>query len=192
MEPPTPAQTHHQPDLPEARGALGGILAVSAAATGALLWLLYGRQAPPEFAHRLTFLPALNALFNGLSAVALCCGFSFIMRRRVVAHQRSMMTAFVFSTLFLFSYVLHHALHGDTRFPADAGPVRTVYLLLLASHVLLSVVALPMVLITFFFSLSGRFSAHRRIARYTFPVWLYVSVTGVVVYLMLAAYVPSG
>ena len=101
-----------------------------------------------------------------------------------------MATAFVFSTLFLFSYILHHALHGDTHFGGQ-GAVRGIYLALLASHVFLSLVALPMVLTTFFFSLSGRFAAHKRLARYTFPIWLYVSVTGVVVYLMLRAYTAA-
>ena len=189
MEPATTPAS--RPDLPEARGAIGGIVALSVVATLFLFWLLFARQAPPQFARSLLFLPKLNALFNGLSAVSLCAGFYFILHRRVVAHQRSMMTAFVFSTLFLISYILHHALHGDVRFPIDAGAVRTVYRVLLTSHVLLSVVALPMVLLTFFFSLSGRFAAHRRIARYTFPIWLYVSVTGVIVYLMLAAYVRA-
>ena len=180
-----------RPDLPEARGAVAGILAVSAAATAFLLWLLYGRQAPPQFAASLTFLPALNAVLNGLSAAALCCGFYFIVHKQVVAHQRAMMSAFVFSTLFLLSYITHHALHGDVHF-GGTGAVRTGYLVLLASHVILSVVALPMVLTTFFFSLSGRFAAHKRLARYTFPIWLYVSVTGVIVYLMLSAYAGMG
>jgi len=90
------------------------------------------------------------------------------------------------SSLFLASYITNHALHGDSRYPGH-GTIRTVYLVILATHVLLSVVALPMVLTTFFFSLSGRFAQHRRIARFTFPIWMYVSVTGVVVYLMLSA-----
>lgn len=180
-----------RPDLPEARGAIGGIIAVSAAASAFLFWLLYFRHAPPQFAQSLTFLPALNAVLNGLSATALCIGFYFIMHRRPVAHQRAMASAFVFSTLFLLSYILHHALHGDVHFGGTGTP-KTVYLLLLASHVLLSVVALPMVLVTFFFSLSGRFASHKRLARYTFPIWLYVSVTGVVVYLMLHAYTHVG
>ena len=175
------------PDVSEARGAIGGIIVVSAVASGFLFWLLFFRQAPPRFATSLTFLPALNALFNGLSATALCLGLYFIKGRRVVAHQRSMMTAFVFSSLFLVSYIVHHSLHGDVHF-AGVGGMRTFYLVLLASHVLLSVVALPMVLVTFFFSLSGRFTSHRRIARYTFPIWLYVSVTGVLVYALLASY----
>ncbi len=178
------------PDLPEARGAIRGIIAVSAVASGFLFWLLYFRHASPQFATSLTFLPALNALFNGLSATALCFGLYFIKSGRAVAHQRAMMTAFVFSSLFLVSYIVHHALHGDVRF-AGTGGMKTFYLLLLASHVMLSVVALPMVLITFFFSLSGRFASHRRIARYTFPIWLYVSVTGVMVYVLLASYAPA-
>ena len=85
------------------------------------------------------------------------------------------------------SYIANHALHGDTIFPGH-GPVRTLYLSILASHVILSIVALPIVLTTFFFSLTGRFAMHRRIARLTFPIWLYVSITGVVVFVFLKAY----
>ncbi len=163
------------------------IVGVSAAAVFFLLWLLYVHQAPADFAMRLRFLPALNAVLNGLSAAALVVGFSFIRRRKIAAHRASMITAFVFSSLFLVSYIVNHAIHGESHFPGN-GAVRTVYLLILLTHVLLSVVALPMVLTTFFFSLTGRFPQHRRIARFTFPIWLYVSVTGVVVYAMLAAW----
>jgi len=94
------------------------------------------------------------------------------------------MTAFAFSTLFLVGYILHHALHGDVRYPLHASG-RMLYLPLLASHIILAVVALPLVLVTFFFSLSGRIPQHRKVARWTFPLWLYVSVTGVVTYVML-------
>ncbi len=166
------------------RSAAIAICILSAAATLFLLWLVYGRQIPAEFAHRLTFLPALNAVFNALSATALAAGFVFILRRRLSAHRNAMLTAFVFSSLFLVSYILNHYLHGDTRYPAQA-PYRTFYLLMLTSHVVLSIVALPMVLLTFFLSLSGRFATHRKVARLTFPLWFYVSVTGVLVYLML-------
>jgi putative membrane protein len=95
-----------------------------------------------------------------------------------------MITAFGFSTLFLVSYIAHHALHGDVRYPAHAA-LRSIYLPLLASHIVLAVVALPLVLIAFFFSLSGRIPEHRRVARFTFPLWLYVSVTGVAAFVML-------
>jgi putative membrane protein len=129
-------------------------------------------------------LPALNAALNGLSAVSLLIGYTFIRAHRIKAHRAAMMTAFAFSTLFLVSYILHHALHGDVRYPAHAA-LRGVYLPLLASHIILAVVALPMVLVTFFFSLSRRIPQHRRIARWTFPLWLYVSVTGVITWAML-------
>ena len=95
-----------------------------------------------------------------------------------------MITAFVFSTLFLAGYILHHALHGDVHYPVHAA-YRSIYIPLLISHIVLATVTLPMVLATFFFSLTGRFPQHRRIARWTFPLWLYVSVTGVITYVML-------
>jgi len=88
------------------------------------------------------------------------------------------------SSLFLVSYIVNHALHGDTHYPGH-GIVRGIYLSILASHIILSVVALPLVLITFFLSLTRRFPIHRKVARYTFPIWLYVSITGVVVFAML-------
>ncbi len=185
------------PSLPspaDNRPATVGVLAilvVSALATAFLLWLLYVHHAPAEFRGRLRFLPALNAVLNGLSAVSLTAGFVFIRRREITKHRAAMMTAFVFSSIFLVSYIANHAIHGDTLYPAHSS-LRPAYLTLLASHVLLSVVALPMVLITFFLSLSGRFRQHKKLARWTFPLWLYVSVTGVVVYLMLHAAVgPS-
>jgi putative membrane protein len=163
------------------------IVAVSAAAVCFLLWLLYLHHPLDASATRFRFLPALNAALNGLCTVALLVGFYFVRRRNIPAHRASMVTAFVFSSLFLVSYITNHALHGETHFPGF-GTVKTVYLSILASHVILSVVALPMVLTTFFFSLSGRIRQHRQIARFTLPIWLYVSVTGVVVYAMLAAW----
>ena len=166
------------------RSAVIAICVVSAAATVFLLWLVYGRQIPAEFAHKLTFLPALNAVFNGMSAAALTVGFVFILNRKLTAHRNAMLTAFVFSSLFLVSYITNHYLHGDTRYPGQVA-YRTPYLYMLASHVLLSVIALPLVLVTFFLSLSGRFAIHKKVARWTFPLWLYVSVTGVLVYLWL-------
>jgi putative membrane protein len=121
---------------------------------------------------------------NGLSATALLIGFTFIRSRRIAAHRTGMIAVFAFSTLFLVGYIVHHALHGDVHYPVHAA-YRSVYLPLLASHIVLAVIALPMVLVTFFFSLSGRFPQHRRVARWTFPLWLYVSVTGVITYVML-------
>jgi putative membrane protein len=169
------------------RPVVGAIIVVSGVAVSFLLWLLYVHHASADFTGRWMFLPALNALLNGLCAIALCVGLYFIKHRSREAHRRSMLLAFAFSSLFLISYVANHALHGDTIFPGH-GPVRTLYFSILASHVILSIVALPMVLTTFFFSLTGRFTMHRRIARFTFPIWLYVSITGVVVFVFLKVY----
>jgi putative membrane protein len=169
------------------RPAIGAIVVLSGVAVSFLLWLLYVHHASADFAGRWMFLPALNALLNGLCAIALSVGFYFIKLRDREAHRTSMLLAFAFSSAFLVSYIVNHALHGDTVFPGH-GSVRTLYVSILASHVILSIVALPMVLITFFFSLTGRFAMHRRIARFTFPIWLYVSITGVVVFLFLKAY----
>ncbi len=164
--------------------AIAAILAISAGATLFLFWLIYVHPATDTAHVQLAFLPALNAVMNGLSATALLVGFTLIRARRIAAHRASMIAAFVFSTLFLAGYILHHALHGDVRYPVDA-PYRGVYLPLLVSHIVLATLTLPLVLVTFFFSLSGRFPQHRRIARWTFPLWLYVSVTGVITYAML-------
>ena len=165
------------------RPAIAAILLVSAAACAFLFWLIYVHPAAAA-STQYAFLPALNALLNALSATALLVGYTFIRARRIQAHRAAMITAFGFSTLFLVSYIAHHALHGDVRYPIHAA-LRSVYLPLLFSHIILAVVALPMVLVTFFFSLTGRIREHRKIARWTFPLWLYVSVTGVITYVML-------
>src|ERR1700732_3003873 len=165
---------------------VAAIIAVSVLASLFLFWLFLSRAPSDVTGTHLLFLPALNALLNALSAIALVTGFCFIRAKRVSQHRAAMFTAFVFSSVFLVTYITNHALHGDMRFQGQ-GAIRYVYFPLLISHIGLSVVALPMILITFFLSLSGRFPAHRRLARFTFPIWLYVSVSGVIVYAMLAA-----
>lgn len=161
---------------------IAAILAVSAVASLFLFWLVY-YHSPADINHtHLLFLPSLNALLNGLSAVALVVGFLFIKQRKTKQHRAAMFTAFLFSTLFLVSYILNHALHGEYRLPiSHSGLLWNVYWPMLLSHITLSVVALPLILITFFLSLSQRFEQHRKLARWTFPIWLYVSVTGVLV-----------
>jgi len=158
------------------------ILAISAVASLFLFWLVY-YHAPADTTHsQLLFLPSLNAVFNGASAIALTAGFVFIKQRKIRQHRTAMFTAFVFSTLFLVSYILNHALHGEYHLPiAHTGLLWNTYWPMLLSHIVLSVFALPMILITFFFSLTERFPQHRKLARWTFPIWLYVSVTGVLV-----------
>ena len=168
-------------------GVIAAIIAISVIASLFLFWLIYYHPPADVSGTHLLFLPALNALLNALAALALVTGFGFIRARNVIAHRTAMFTAFIFSSLFLVAYITNYALHGEMHFHGQ-GPVRPFYFTLLISHIVLAVVVLPMILITFFLSLSGRFPAHRRLARYTFPIWLYVSVTGVIVYAMLAAY----
>lgn len=164
-----------------------GIIGVSALASLSLAWLVYFHAPTDVAGTHLTFLPALNAVLNTCCTVALIFGLFFIRHREITAHRNSMFTAFLFSSLFLVTYITNHAMHGDMRFLGQ-GVIRPIYFALLISHIFLSVVALPMILITFYLSLSGRFPLHRKLARYTYPIWLYVSVTGVIVYAMLAVY----
>lgn len=166
------------------RGAWVTIVCVSLAAVALLVWIIYFKEQPEGGEQTLTFLPLLNCILNALSASCLIAGFLAIKWRRPVTHIRWMLAAFLASTLFLVSYILHHHLHGDSKFPED-NPLRPAYLGILASHVLLSIVCLPMVLMTFFLGLSGRLSSHKRIAKFTFPIWLYVSVTGVLIFALL-------
>ncbi len=169
------------------RTAVAGILTLSLAASGFLLWLIYFKPTPEGFQNSFTFLPALNAVLNASSAVSMCIGLYFIRQKKWQTHRNFMLAAFGFSTMFLAGYILHHHLHGDTSFNGT-GTIRYIYFFILITHVLLSIVALPMILTTVFLSLTGRFQLHKRIARVTFPIWLYVSVTGVVVFFLLRNY----
>ena len=133
-----------------------------------------------------TFFPALNAFLNGSSAVLIGTGYYFIKSGRRNAHKRMMIAAFVTSTLFLISYLYYHLVlrAGVTHFQGQ-GIWRPVYFSILISHTFLAAVVVPFILITLYRALSGKFARHRAIARYTFPIWMYVSVTGVVIYVML-------
>ena len=135
-------------------------------------------------------LPHLNALLNATSAVLLLAGYSFIRRGQVNAHKRCQLSALTTSSLFLVSYLTYHYFHGATRF-AGQGIVRPVYFTILVTHTILAVVIVPLILITLTRALRADFPRHRRIARVTLPLWLYVSVTGVLVYLMLYHFYPS-
>lgn len=136
-------------------------------------------------------LPAVNASLNGLSAVLLSIGYLMIRKGRRTAHMRCMISAFATSTLFLVSYVTYHYSAGHTWF-RNPDWFRPIYLLLLASHVVLAIVIVPMVLVTLFWAVRGQFESHKRIARWTWPIWMYVSVTGVLIYLLLYQIFPQG
>jgi putative membrane protein len=174
----------HSPDL--ARKPLPVILILSAVIATFLIWLIYfkGRVAAPEW---VALLPAANALLNSLSAICLVFGYLNIRRRNRTVHMRFMLSATVFSALFLVSYITYHYFHGDTKFPGH-GLIRPIYFFILITHISLSMVALPLILGTLWWALRSEFRFHKKIARWTFPIWLYVSVTGVIVFFMLRAY----
>jgi putative membrane protein len=141
-------------------------------------------------------LPAVNASLNGLSAIFLTAGFVFIRRKNIPAHRRCMVSAFVTSCVFLIGYLTYHTylavvLHqGPTRFEHPAW-FRPIYLAILLTHTVLAGVIVPLILITLHHALHERFDAHKKIARWTWPLWMYVSLTGVVVYLLLYRIFPQ-
>ena len=129
-------------------------------------------------------LPALNATLNGVSAAFLLAGFVLIKQRRWQLHKRCMLGALTASALFLTSYVIYHANVGSRPF-TGSGPVRVIYFVILITHVVLAATILPLALVTTARGLRSQYGKHVRIARWTLPLWLYVSVTGVIIYLML-------
>lgn len=134
-------------------------------------------------------LAPLDAILNATAALLLIAGFIAIRRHRVRAHRAFMLSAFAVSVAFFISYCIYHYHVGDVRF-AGQGAVRPVYFTILISHVTLAAVIVPLVLITLTRALRGRFIRHRAIARWTLPIWIYVSITGVIVYLMLFRFYP--
>jgi putative membrane protein len=179
-----------QPEaLPTLRGvspkkALALILFVSAAAVGLLVVVIYGHGRPKSEPGWAALLPATNALLNATSATFLVLAYRAVRRRSYATHARHMARALASSSAFLVSYIVYHAIHGDSRFGGH-GLIRAIYFFVLITHVALSGLVLPLIFSSFFLSLSGRFRLHRTVSRFTLPVWLYVSVTGVLVYVFL-------
>ena len=129
-------------------------------------------------------LPALNAGLNAAAALCLVGGYYWIRRRRIAAHKRLMLSALGISSLFLVSYLIYHFQVGSVAF-TGTGWVRPVYYAILLSHILLAAVILPLAIVTLYRAWTERFESHKRLARWTLPIWLYVSVTGVIIYWML-------
>lgn len=151
-----------------------------------LVWLIYFKPAATvseENAWVLS-LPALNAFLNTLTSVFLVTGLVFIRQNKIDWHKKFMFAAVVSSALFLISYVTYHHFHGDTKFVAT-GIIKPVYFGILISHILLSIVQVPLILTTLYLAMTKKFALHRRVARITFPIWLYVSVTGVLIFIIL-------
>ena len=137
----------------------------------------------------IAYLPHLNACLNGTSAILLFSGYSFIRARNVIAHRACQIAALVVSSLFLVSYLTYHYHHGSTRF-LGTGFARPFYFTILTTHTILAIVIVPLVTLSLYRAFRGDFLRHRRIARVTLPLWLYVSITGVIVYLMLYHFYP--
>ena len=167
---------------------IGVVSALVVLSIGSVLWL---RQTENQGGDDVSTLPTVNALLNGTSAVLLTVGYIFIRLRKVTAHKTCMVTAFGMSSLFLISYLIHHYRVGSVLF-GGTGFIRPVYFTLLISHIVLAACIVPLVLITIYRAWNEQFEEHMRIARWTLPLWLYVSVTGVIVYWMLYhAYGPA-
>lgn len=156
---------------------------VSVVALSELAYLLLLRRGSGD-PSALSFMPAVNAAFNGTAAVLLVLAVHAIKNKRVARHQALMLSAFASSTFFLVGYLAYHYVHGDTKYPGHGG-ARVAYLLLLASHVILSIPVVPLCLAAFYFAFKRRFTTHKKITKVLFPMWLYVSITGVLVFFML-------
>ncbi len=141
----------------------------------------------PSFTKRL---PLANAFINGTCSLLLLLSLYFIRKKNISAHKKINITAFFLSCLFLVFYILYHYFTEETRFPKE-NPIRPVYLALLASHIILASLILPFILMSFYRGLNMQVEKHKKIVRWTYPIWLYVTISGVVVYLMISPYYPS-
>ncbi len=138
---------------------------------------------------RLSVLPLFHAILNGINFLLLLLGFFFVMKKKFLEHKACMISAAALSSVFLISYVIYHYVAPQAKYGGE-GMMRTIYFPILISHILLATIIVPMVLMTLYRGLSGHFEKHKKIARWTLPIWLYVAFTGVIVYLMMRPYYP--
>lgn len=158
---------------------------LSAIVIGFLFWLIYFKANATGYDQGwVSSLPALNAFLNTLTSVLLVNGYVLIKRNRIDLHKKAMLAATVTSALFLLSYIAYHHYHGDTKFLGQ-GLIRPVYFFILISHILLSIVQVPLILSTLYLAFVKNYTRHKKFARITFPIWLYVSVTGVLIFIIL-------
>ncbi len=158
---------------------------VSISVLSFLVWLIYFKQgAKTEGGGFIDFLPILNAFLNTLTSIFLVTGVVLIKQNKVDWHKRSMLAATATSGLFLVSYIVYHHFHGDTKF-ITIGLIRPIYFGILISHILLSAVQVPLILSTLYLALTKQYVRHKKVAKITFPIWLYVSVTGVIIFIIL-------
>ncbi len=163
---------------------LNGIISISAFSF--LTWLIYFYQNPSDkgLLTNSSFLPAINATLNSAASICLVMGYLGVRTGKINFHKTMMIMAFVFSSLFLLCYIYYHQSHGNTPFEAQ-GWVRPIYFFILISHIVLSGLVFPMILTTFYFALTKKIDRHKKIAKFTLPLWMYVSVTGVMIFFFL-------
>lgn len=149
-----------------------------------LVWLIYFKPVPEARFAWVAYLPFINALFNTLTSIFLILGYRAIKAQNREKHKKLMLSAAVSSAFFLVSYIVYHHFQGDTKFQA-LGLVRYVYFFILITHVLLSIVQVPLIFLTFYHAFRKNWSLHKKLAKATYPIWLYVSVTGVLVFIFL-------
>ncbi|MDP6908645.1 MAG: DUF420 domain-containing protein [Flavobacteriales bacterium] len=166
--------------------ALRWIIALSVVVFAAIvaLYMLPKQEVIPAWAK---LLPAFNATVNGTCALLLISSLICIKNKNIQWHKRLNLTAFLLSSLFLISYVIFHSYGVETKYPSE-NPMRPFYLFILLTHIVFAAVVLPLVLVSFYLGLSGQTEKHRKLSKFTYPVWLYVTITGVVVYLMISPY----
>lgn len=160
------------------------ILSVVVFAVVVVLYSLPKQDNIPDWAK---WLPTLNASLNGTCSVLLLTSLWAIKNKRISLHKQLNITTFLLSSVFLVSYIVFHSFGVETKFPAD-NPIRPLYLFILVTHIILAAIVLPLVLVSFYLGLTDKIAQHRKVSKFTFPVWLYVTVTGVVVYLMISPY----
>ena len=160
------------------------IYALSAAVITFLFWLIYYRSPVGYTTGWVSYLPAINAALNSVTAIILILGFIAVKRKNYATHIKLMITAVSLSVCFLVSYIIYHYFQGDTKFIGQ-GMIRYFYFFLLISHIILSGVLLPLIMITLYFAATKNFVGHIKIVRFTFPIWLYVAISGVMVFMML-------
>lgn len=162
------------------------IIVVSVIVFGVVAYI-YSLPKAENIPDYIKLLPKLNALINGTCAVLLILSLRMIKKRNIQAHKKLNITAFILSALFLVSYIIFHSYGIETRYPAD-NPLRPLYLIILLTHIILAAIVLPLVFISFYYGLNNKVEKHRKIVRFSYPVWLYVTVSGVIVYLMISPY----
>lgn len=167
--------------------AFGWIVAISIAVPVVVAVLLFMPEKLELGQDWVYFLPHLNAVINSAASVALIVGLYFIKKGQVSYHQASMTVAFGLGAIFLISYVIYHATAPSTTYGGE-GLVKTIYYIILITHIILAAVALFPILLAYYFGLTGKYVRHKKVVRYAYPIWLYVTLSGVVVYLMISPY----